>query len=532
MDRLCGLYARVSTEMQANKRDSSVDTQISQMKSFISYKTAGEQKWKIVTTYEEKGKSGKNTDRPELQGLFADIKSGKVNTVICTKIDRISRSLLDFYKMVDLFEKHNIEFVSLDENFDTSTPMGKAALKITLVFAELEREQTSKRTTEKMAWRAEQGLWNGGQVIGYDLIEKKLVVNKKESKVVKLIYTKYLELGSALQTALWLNNQGYRTKEYTANRSNVKHGGKKFTNSMIAQKLKSRVYIGEVGLKDKHFKGQHEPIIDRDLWKQANELIEKQAPTHRNPKQPMQHTFILQGLLECGWCGSFMTSKYCTGRGGKLHYYYQCTKNAHGGNDACEMKYVPANKLEKIVLDKIRLLSVDNAFLNQIVLKANESVNDELIILTETKKGQDSKLTAIKEQIDNLVTAIANKQIQDFKSVSEKLGKLEEQRDQLEKAIEGLAFQINEKKQKVFDAEIMHKSLTKFSQIYDKALPEEIKELLPYFVDRVTFKPDEIKIALFDQPAEKGLFVNHSSTGALELIEWLPREGSNLGQAR
>jgi site-specific DNA recombinase len=380
-----------------------------------------------------------------------------------------------------------------------------------------------------MAWRAGQGLWNGGQVIGYDLIDKKLVINKKEAKIVKLMYTKYLELGSSLQTALWLNNQGYRTKEYIAGRSNVKHGGKKFTNSMIIQKLKSHVYIGDVGLKDKYFKGQHESIIDRDLWKQVNEVIAKQAPTRRNPKQPKQHTFILQGLLECGWCGSFMTSKYCTGRGGKLHYYYQCTKNAHGGKDGCEMKYVPANKLEKIALDKIRLLSVDNDFLNQIVLKANESVNDELVILNETKKDHENKLLPLKDQIDNLVTAIANKQIGDYKSISEKLGKLEEQKDQLEKAIEGLTYQINEKRQKVFDAEIMHKSLTKFSQVYDKALPEEIKELLPYFVDQITFKPDEIKIALFDQPVEKGLFVNHSGDGAPECIEWLPREGSNLG---
>ncbi len=343
------------------------------------------------------------------------------------------------------------------------------------------------------------------------------------------MYTKYLELGSSLQVALWLNNQGYRTKEYVAGRSSIQHGGKKFTNSMVIQKLKSRVYIGEVGLKDKSFKGQHDAIIDLDLWKQVNAVIQKQAPTRRNPKQKKLHAFILQGLLECGWCGSYLTSKYCTGRGGKLHYYYQCTKNAHGGKDGCEMKYVPANKLEKIVLEKIRLLSVDDDFLNQIVLKANESVSDELTILNETKKDHENKLQVLKEQIDNIVNAIANKQLKDFKSVSEKLGKLEEQRDQLDKAIETLAYQINDKKQKVFDAEIMHKSLTKFSQVYDKALPEEIKDLLPYFVDKITFKPDEIQIALFDQPIEKGLCVNHSGSGAPECIDWLPREGSNLG---
>ncbi len=529
MKRLCGLYARVSTEMQANKRDSSIDTQVSQLKSFITYKSNNDDSWIIANIYAEKGKSGKNINRPELQALFADIKTGKVNTVICTKIDRISRSLLDFYKMVELFEKFNVEFISLDENFDTSTPMGKAALKITLVFAELEREQTSKRTKEKMAWRAEQGLWNGGQVLGYDLKDRKLIANKRESKLVNTIFEKYIELGSALQVAIWLNKNGYRTKEYIAKRSNNKRGGKRFTNTMILKKLKSRVYLGEVELKGQTFKGQHESIIDRDLWERVNKLLEKQAPIRRNPKQARQHVFILQSLLQCGWCHSFMSTKYCTGGNGKLHFYYHCTKNAHGGDDACSMKYVPADKLEETVLQKIKSLSVDESLLNEIIVRANESVGEELEELMNRKKDQENKLTSIKEQIGNIVDALANNQIKNPKSISEKLSDLEEQRAQLERAIDTLQFEIDEKKRKVFNAEIMHKSLTQFSQIYDKATPQEIKDLLPYFVDHIIFIPQEIQIALFDQPTEKGLFVNHSGGCAPECIEWLPREDSNLG---
>ena len=153
--------------------------------------------------------------------------------MLCTKLDRISRSLIDFYKLVELFEKHHVEFISLEESFDTSAPMGKTMLKITLVFAELEREQTSKRTKDKMQWRAEQGLWNGGQVLGYDLVDKKLAINPKEAKLVKLMFEKYLELGSVLKVVEWLNKHGYRTKEYISHRKGVKRGGNKFFNANV-----------------------------------------------------------------------------------------------------------------------------------------------------------------------------------------------------------------------------------------------------------------------------------------------------------
>ena len=252
MEKSCGLYARVSTERQSEIRDGSLDTQISRLNNYLSYRNSSgsKEKWRAFDIYREEGRSGKNTDRPELQRLLSDLKEGKVDTVICTKLDRITRSLIDFYKMNETFDKHHAEFISLEENFDTSTPMGKAMLKITLVFAELEREQTSKRTSDKMQWRAEQGFWNGGQILGYDLIDKKLVVNPKEVRLVKLMFEKYIELGSVLQAAEWLNSHGYRTKEYISRRKGNKKGGNRFFNAYVSQKLTSRVYLGQIEYKD------------------------------------------------------------------------------------------------------------------------------------------------------------------------------------------------------------------------------------------------------------------------------------------
>lgn len=186
------------------------------------------------------------------------------------------------------------------------------------------------------------------------------------------------------------------------------------------------------------------------------------------------------------------------------------------------MKYVPAAKIEQVVLQKIRALSVNKEFLDQIVTKANESVDSQFQELISKKKDYENKLMGVKGQLANIIDILAAQGLKD-KSLGERLNGLEEQRSQLEDAISRLGFEIDEKKQKIYNAEVVHNSLQRFSQIYDKAKPMELKELLPYFIESISFTPDEIKIALFDQPTDKGLFsVNHSSGCSLELSKWLP----------
>ena len=526
MERSCGLYVRVSTERQSEIRDGSLDTQISRLKNYLSYKNSSgsKEKWRIFDVYREEGRSGKNTDRPELQRLLSDLKEGKVDTVICTKLDRITRSLIDFYKMNETFDKHHTEFISLEENFDTSTPMGKAMLKITLVFAELEREQTSKRTSDKMRWRAEQGMWNGGQILGYDLVDKKLVVNPKEARLAKLMFEKYIDLGSVLQVVEWLNSHGYRTKEYVSRRKGTKRGGNRFFNAYVTQKLKSHVYIGEVRHKNEWHKGQHEGIIEPKLWNEANRLLKLNAPIRKNPKRETNHIFLLQGLVKCGKCDKYMSSKYSTGRNG-LHPYYQCTRNAHGGKGACDMKYVPAIEFEKAILKKLKEMSHDKKLLAKIVREANESTESTLNALKKDRKIQENKLKPTQDSINNILDAIS-KGIKN-RSVTEKLTEFEAQKEEMVKDIQNIDFEIDRVKQQVLSAEVMHESLVRFSQIYETATPLELKELLPRFVERITWKATEIEIALFNREEERGQSSttpsNHSGGGALDVINWLPR---------
>jgi len=401
----CGLYVRVSTDRQAQIKEGSLDTQLDRLRSYVKIRNCPDVEWKIIEEYREEGKSGKNTDRPEYQRMLNDIKSEKINTMICTKIDRATRSLLDFYKLYELLQQKNGDFLSLEESVDTSTPSGRAMLKITLVFAELEREQTSKRVKDKMQWRAEQGLCNGGRVLGYDVdLENKGIVkpNKEESLLVNLIFKTYLSCGSILKAAQIINKKGYRTKGYTSRRGNV-HGGNKFMNTTISHILQNYLYIGKVTHIGDVFEGKHEPIVPLNLWSEVQTRIKENAPKRVNFREQKKHTFLLEGLLQCGWCGSYMSPKYCTGRKGKLYYYYQCSKNNHQGKEECGMKYVPAEELEKIIVERIKAIRDKEEFLSKIITDANKSSREQIKILTERKQIQENKLKNLQQKIDNWV---------------------------------------------------------------------------------------------------------------------------------
>lgn len=165
--RKCGLYIRVSTDLQAMTKEGSLDTQLDMLRKCVDLKDGiTDEDWIVAEVYREEGRSGKNTDRPEYQRMLRDIRQGRIDTVLCTKIDRMSRSILDFLEFHKLLEAFGVTFISLSESWDTSTAMGKFALTITLAAAELEREQTAERTREKMLWRAQVGLRNGGQILG------------------------------------------------------------------------------------------------------------------------------------------------------------------------------------------------------------------------------------------------------------------------------------------------------------------------------------------------------------------------------
>lgn len=283
----CAIYTRKSSEEGLEQSFNSLDAQREACESFI--KSQQHEGWTILTAdYNDGGFTGGNTERPALQTLIYDIKSNKIDIVIVYKVDRLSRSLADFVKLIELFDKHDVSFVSVTQQFNTSSSMGRLTLNVLLSFAQFEREVTSERIRDKIAASKQKGMWMGGAVpLGYDVIEKKLVANNKEAKTVRHIYERYIYLGTVRKLKEELDAEGYISKQRETKQN--KGGGKPFSRGALYALLKNPLYIGKVAHQGKLFEGQHAAILDKKLWNTAQTLLinNKQNNQSRNSvKEP------------------------------------------------------------------------------------------------------------------------------------------------------------------------------------------------------------------------------------------------------
>ena len=496
----CGLYARVSTDLQAEIKNGSLDTQIDLLQRYVELKdsTSSEEEWKVMAVYREEGKSGKNVDRPEYKRMTRDIEEGKINTVLCTKIDRVSRSFIDFYQFHDFLKEHEGKFISLSENWDTSTAEGRCFLNMFLIVAELERERTSERTREKMQWRAEKGLHNGGQILGYDIDPDGKGVpkpNEVERELVLRIFETYVKVQSYRATAQVINEKGYRTKSYVSRRDHVR-GGTRFNNTSIMRILQNQFFIGKIVFKGEVYEGQHEPIIPMELWNRAQAIMSAtRSQPHRNRKQNL-HVFLLKGLVKCGWCSSHMTPVYSQNRHKKLYFYYQCTSKIHRGDMECKMKSVPAEPLEQVIIDRLIQLSDDQKRVQELVAEATTSHSERMKTLRQAQKNYRRNLKDIKKKLDVLVESIAVQQV-DLKTISQKIIDLEKQQSEIEQEMMENEATLAEEKQKAISVAQLQQKLMTFEELFNEATPEERKDLLQMHINHLIYTPDGIQLALF-----------------------------------
>ena len=273
----CAIYTRVSTDEQARSDYSSLDRQRELCASYVDLHR--EDHWKVTEVYEDGGYSGKDMNRPALQRLLRDFTNGKVDAVVTYKIDRVSRSLKDFYDFWELLQEHKVTFASATQQFDTSTSAGMLMLNILLSFAQYERELTRERTLSKMAGRAERGLWNGGMVpIGFDYCAegKALTANEREAEIVQFAFERFIETKSPSLVANEANSRGYRTKkrQVVARDGATKEiGGNRFDEDTVKAIIRNPLYKGVIRYDGKLFPGTHSPIVAPETWDRANQYV-------------------------------------------------------------------------------------------------------------------------------------------------------------------------------------------------------------------------------------------------------------------
>jgi DNA invertase Pin-like site-specific DNA recombinase len=342
----CAVYTRKSTEHGLEQEFNSLDAQREACEAYI--KSQASQGWVVLPQpYDDPAYSGGNLDRPALKRLLRDIDHGKVDIVVVYKIDRLTRSLADFAKLVETFDARSISFVAVTQQFNTTTSMGRLTLNVLLSFAQFERELASERVRDKVAASRKKGKWTGGTVpLGYDAKDKKLVVNKAEAETVRTIFHRYLELKSFARLVADLDKRGIVTK-----RRNTKvpkyRGGIAFTYGPLAYFLKNRIYLGEMHHGGKWFKGEHEAIVDRDTFDRVQQLLKGNA--NRRKSRRSESGALLMGILYDDR-GNLMSPTFSCKNGVRYRFYVSSALLRGRKTEAGSAARVSAIELENSVL--------------------------------------------------------------------------------------------------------------------------------------------------------------------------------------
>ena len=456
------LYVRVSTQEQL-KEGYSIGEQIERLTKYSE--SMG---WKVYKVYNDGGYSGKDMERPALQDLIQDIK--KVDKVVVYKLDRLSRNQRDTLMLIeDVFLKNNVDFVSMSENFDTSTPFGRFMIGILSTFAQLEREQIKERMSMGKDARAKEGRWHGGTLpIGYDYVDGQLVPDDEVSFQIREIYQRFSK-GEPLRTI----EKDLRNKE-------IMYNGYYWTPKQMKRIMTNKIYCGYIRHGGKWIKGLHQPIIDEDTFNICNEMIEK----NKQPNHSTKTSTLLGGLIWCKRCGA-RYGKHRTGnKKYGYHNYYMCYSRHKKvksmiRDENCKNKNYSIEELDELVLNEVRKLSLN-------VDLIHEMARDDSF--TEEKLDNITKeISRINKQLDRYLKLYGSGVIEVSK-LDEVVQPLEEKKKKLSEEVATL------KKSSELSEDDAVSLVTSFSEVIERNNYEEIRAILENLIDRIEIDGDDIEI--------------------------------------
>lgn len=499
----CAIYTRKSSEEGLDSEFNSLDAQRESAESFIaSQKSAG---WVCLPEqYNDGGFSGGNVERPGLKRLIADIEAGKIDCVIVYKVDRLSRSLMDFARMMETFEQHDISFVSVTQQFNTTHSMGRLTLNILLSFAQFEREIIGERIRDKIAAQRRKGKWAGGTpVLGYDVDRSggspKLIVNRSEAIHVKAIFELYLELGSLLPVVDELKTLGRPNKAWHTTRGKPK-GGKPFDKCSLHALLTNPIYIGKVKHKNNVYDGEHEPVIEIELF---NDVQTQLKSNSRLPSGQVRnkHNAFIRGLLFCKHCNSAMVHTF-TNKRNRRYRYYRCAQLIKQGRTSCPTPSLPATEIERAVINEIRMIAKDEDLQEEVFSRAKaileedqESISRSIGNLTRQLSKDQNELQRLSESPDPSST------------IATCMAGLNERIQQNETELTRLNRKVAEQKERSIEMDEVILALNDFDQLWDTLRPREQQRVLALLVSRIEFDAadNSIKIDFIDSTSASPL---------------------------
>jgi len=495
----CAIYTRKSTTEGLDSDFNTLDAQREACEAYILSQRA--EGWLASETlYDDGGFTGGNTGRPALQALLSDIQSGQIDCVVVYKVDRLSRSLLDFVKLMEVFEQHEVSFVSVTQQFNTATSMGRLVLNVLLSFAQFEREIISERTSDKMCAARRKGKWVGGPpVLGYDLDRerKRLILDPNDAKIVRELFALYLKKESMLKVAREANRRGWKTKSWVTKNGKIRKG-RPFDKARLQRILSDITYIGKVRHKEQSFPGKHSGIVDQSVFRQVQALIKKNrnagGKTYRNP-----HAGLLKRLLRCGNCGAAMGHTY-TQKKNKLYRYYLCTTKQKQGRQTCDTPFLPAQDIEDFVVEMIKRIGSDPELLEQAfteTVKHRDSLQSEL---EQERRQLLEKQRKTRIKIERLVAMIDSSDAS-LSTVREHLNKAEHIVSQTERGLADVEEKLKGLESETVDRERLFDALTRFGSLWEVLAQRERVKLMRQLIETVVFDPVTGNISLTFNPA-------------------------------
>ena len=482
----CAIYTRKSTDEGLDQSFNTLDAQREAAEAFVN--SQRHEGWTALPQkYDDGGFTGANMDRPALQRLLGDIESGDANCVVVYKVDRLTRSLLDFSRIMEVLDKRGATFVSVTQQFNTTSSLGRLTLNILLSFAQFEREMISERTRDKMRAARRKGKWVGGNlVLGYDVMPQGggLIVNKDEAQRVREIYRLYLEYGSLIPVVQELDRRGWQMKAWTT-REGRSAGGSPFTKTTLHNMLTNAIYAGKVEFGGEIYAGEQERIVDDDSWNRVQETLNLNGRRGgRNVRN--KYSALLKGIVRCASCDAGMIHTYVQKKN-TLYRYYVCVKAHQRGWNKCPTKSVSAPTLEGAVVQHIRGICRNPEMLGEVMRQIAEQHAGRRSGLEKEQSVAERELEKLAHEITGLA-ALVNTPGAASRSATDRLADLHERAALLERQLAQARRQLREIDAERVDATDLQRALEHFDPLWEHMSAWEQEQFVHTLVEQIRYE--------------------------------------------
>ncbi len=493
----CAIYTRKSHEEGLQQEFNSLDSQRDAAENYIA--SQSQEGWVAMPNpYDDGGYSGSNLNRPAMARLLADIEAGEIDCVVVYKVDRLSRSLLDFSRIMGTFNEQNVSFVSVTQHFNTTHSMGRLTLNILLSFAQFEREIIGERIRDKIAGQRRRGKWAGGiPVLGYDVDRTgpspKLVINPNEAVHVRRIFAMYLEMQSLLPVVEELERLRWFNKSWRT-RSGKARGGYLFDKSSVHSLLTNPLYNGRIKHKEETFKGEHQAIVDKKVFDAVQTLL-RSNNRGKGKRIANKYDALLRGLLVCPQCQKAMVHNLAR-RDSRVYRYYTCQTAIKRGYKNCNFPTLPAAEMEEAVVDHIRCIASDAELRRNVLQQSRALSESELEGLAAQERSLIARLTRCQEEIERMAVDASTTSV-----ATDRLATLHEQIAQIERSLATVRSDAESLREQHFSELDINAAFADFDNVWKALTTTEQIQVLNLLVERVQFDAEDSTIAITLHPS-------------------------------